>query len=126
MKKKILKILAIDDNLNCLHVIAKFFTLMGGHIVEVAENGADGLKKAVEMHPDFIFLDMVMPDMDGMEVLGKLYLDSRTQEIPVIIITGNRLSDTAYGTLKEKKNFMLLLEKPTDFNQLLNTIEAAI
>lgn len=99
---------------------------MGGHIVEVAENGADGLKKAVEMHPDFILLDMVMPDMDGMEVLGKLYLDSRTQEIPVIIITGDRLSDTDYAALKEKKNFMLLEEKPTNFSRLLKTIEAAI
>lgn len=125
MKTKPLKILAIDDNPNCLYVAASFFTLVGGHIVEAAETGVDGLKKASELHPDFILLDMLLPDMNGLQIMEGLYANASTRDIPVIMITGTRLSDTDYSLLRTKKNFMLLEEKPADFNRLLKTIEAA-
>jgi len=126
MGKKILKILTIDDNQNCLHVVAKFFTLIGGHIVEVAENGADGLRKAAELKPDLILLDMVMPDMNGLQVMDGLSADASTRHIPVIVITGTRLTGNEYGILAAKKNFMLLEEKPADFNKILKVIEATL
>lgn len=126
MKKKILTILTIDDNPNYLKVAAKFFTIVGGHIVEVAENGAEGLKKAAELMPDLILLDMTMPDMNGLQVMDGLCANTRTRNIPVIMITGSRLSDSEYGALEAKENFMQLEEKPADFNRLLKTIEAAI
>lgn len=126
MRKKVLTILTIDDNPNCLQVTARFFTIVGGHIVEVAENGAEGLKKAAKLMPDLILLDMIMPDMNGLQVMDGLYANACTRDIPVIMITGSRLSDSEYGELESKGNFMLLEEKPTDFNRLLKTIEAAI
>lgn len=126
MNKKPLRILAIDDNPNCLHVAARFFTLVGGHMVEAAENGVEGLKKAANLHPDFILLDMIMPDMNGLQVMDGLCANASTRDIPVIMITGASLSDTDYSALIAKKNFMLLEEKPVDFDRLLRTIEAAI
>lgn len=126
MKKRTLKILTIDDSPNCLRVVAKFFTLVGGHIVEVAENGMEGLKKAAELRPDLILVDMVMPDMSGLQVMDGLYANANTRDIPVIMLTGTRLSDSEYGELEAKENFMLLEEKPADFHKLLKTIEAAI
>ncbi|OGR45171.1 MAG: hypothetical protein A2X35_02105 [Elusimicrobia bacterium GWA2_61_42] len=126
MGKKPLRILAIDDNLNCLRVAAKYLTLVGGHLVDVASSGTEGLKKAFELRPDLILLDMIMPDMNGLEVMDGLYTNADTREIPVIVVTGARVSESDYAVLKAKTNFMQLEEKPADFKKLLKTIEIII
>ena len=58
-----------------------------GYSVEVARNGADGLRMARELHPLAITLDVMMPGMDGWTVLGRLKSDPRTADIPVIMLT---------------------------------------
>lgn len=126
MGKKPLRILSIDDNLSCQLVAARFFTLVGGHIVEVAENVSEGFKKAAELRPDIILLDMSMPDMNGFEVLDSLYADTATRDIPVIMITEGSLNDTELDNLKAKANFMLFEQKPANFERLLGRIEAAV
>ena len=126
MKSKPLKILHIDDDLSCRLATAEFFTFMGGHIVEVAENGREGLEKAAEIRPDIILLDMNMPDMNGMEIMDALCACAATRDIPVIIITGAGLSDSEQESLELKPNFMRLEQKPADFERLLGEIEAAL
>ena len=126
MKSKPLKILNIDDDLGCRLATAEFFTFMGGHMVEVSGNGREGLKKAAEIRPDIILLDMNMPDMNGMEIMDALCACAATRDIPVIIITGADLSDSEQDSLKLKRNFMLLEQKPADFEKLLEKIEAAL
>lgn len=126
MEKKSLRILSIDDDPGCQLVTARFLTLVGGHMVEVSENGREGLKKAAELKPDIILLDMSMPDMTGMEVVDALCADAATRDIPVIMITGASLSDTEHASLRNKHNFVRLEQKPTDFEKLLREIEAAL
>ena len=126
MKKKPLRILSIDDDRCCQMVAARFLTFVGGHMVEVAENGREGLKKAAELRPDIILLDMCMPDMSGLEVMKALCADAATRTIPVIMITGASLSDFEKASLLLKPNFMLLEQKPVNFNTLLKMIETAL
>jgi adenylate cyclase len=63
--------------------------------VKVAAAGAVGLEMAKSQRPDIILLDVMMPDMDGYEVLGQLGRDPRTADIPVIFLT-------ALGSVEEE------------------------
>lgn len=126
MSKKPLRILSIDNDQGCLLAAAKFFTLMGGHMVEVAEDGKEGLEKAAQTRPDIVLLDMNMADMTGLEVMDALCVDPATRDIPVILITGCNLSDTEQDRVKAKRNFMGLEQKPADLSKLLEGIEAAL
>lgn len=126
MSRKPIRILSVDDDQGCLLAAAKFFTLMGGHMVEVAENGKKGVEKAAQARPDIILLDMNMPDMTGLEVMDALCADAATRDIPVILITGGDLSDTVRDRVRTRRNFMGLEQKPADFPKLLKEIEAEL
>ena len=67
-----------------------------------ANNGEEGLKIALEKHPDLILLDIIMPVMEGMTMLKKLREDTWGKKVPVILLTN--LSDEAkINTAEEKK-----------------------
>ena len=84
------KILVVEDE-EILLTALKEELLTGDYEVEGAIDGLDGLEKAKSMHPDLILLDLVMPKMDGMEMLQKLKADPEIKDIPVVILTN--LSD---------------------------------
>lgn len=123
MKKAPLKILSIDDDLGCQLAASRYLTFIGGHMVEVAENGRQGLEKAAELQPDIILLDMSMPDMNGIEVMQALHAGPRTCRIPVIMITGTDLGDSDLAGIKGMSNFKLLEQKPVQFSYILEKIE---
>ncbi|MDR3333633.1 MAG: diguanylate cyclase [Treponema sp.] len=80
------KILAVDDdraNVSILHRI-----LSPEYTVLTANSGERALKYAVEEQPDIILLDIILPDMNGFDILVKLKENPLTREIPVIIISG--------------------------------------
>jgi two-component system cell cycle response regulator len=63
-------------------------TVEGLGDVVLAEDGKTGLKLALEVNPDLILLDIVLPDIDGFKVCEALKKDDRTKHIPVIVLTG--------------------------------------
>jgi len=71
-----------------------------GFIVETAENGKFGLQLAEEMHPDIILLDLMMPEMNGDEMLTKMRATDWGRNIKVIILT-NMGEQEAPTTLDE-------------------------
>ena len=79
------KILIIDDSVSNIQLING--VLKDDYEIFFSTNGVSGIKKVYETSPDLILLDVVMPDMDGYEVLTKLKSDLLTREIPVIFIT---------------------------------------
>ncbi|MCL2227077.1 MAG: response regulator [Oscillospiraceae bacterium] len=79
-------VLIIDDEPRNLRAIS--FTLQSEYIVYAAKSGSNAIEIAEEHQPDVILLDVIMPDMDGYEVLGALKKSDKTKNIPVIFITG--------------------------------------
>lgn len=79
-------ILLIEDNCNILENLTEFLEIEGFRIL-VASNGKMGIELAREFIPDLIICDVVMPDMDGHEVLRLLLATAITYEIPFIFST---------------------------------------
>lgn len=78
------RILIIDDDIASRYVLRRWLT--DRYRVEEADNGAEGLRRAAT-RPDAIFLDIVMPDFTGFELLEKLKADADTCDIPVVVYT---------------------------------------
>ena len=80
-------ILIVDDEDDIREVAELALEAVGGWRVSTANSGLEGLAKATEGQPDAILLDVMMPDMDGLETFQKLRANSATQKIPVILLT---------------------------------------
>jgi two-component system cell cycle response regulator len=81
-----MKILSVDDSKTIRLIVAKAFKPFDCTVVE-ATNGVEGLAAAAREKPDLIVLDITMPVMDGIEMLGKLKSDPALKAIPVIMLT---------------------------------------
>ncbi len=90
-------VLIVDDNPRMIHILGE--ALRGSYRVLMALNGERALKRAVlDPRPDIILLDIIMPEMDGMEVCRKLKENPDAKDIPVIFITGKtREYDEEHG-----------------------------
>jgi signal transduction histidine kinase/CheY-like chemotaxis protein len=80
------QVLLIDDDPFLRDALSRLL-LKDGHRVITAENGTEGLRMARELHPGLIILDVLMPRMDGWEVLKALKVDPKLAQIPVIMLS---------------------------------------
>ena len=79
-------LLLIEDDPLMLRMYKKIFEQEGYEII-LAEGGQEGLEKAKSDKPSLILLDIMMPKMDGFEVLTNLKKDPETKNIPVVVLT---------------------------------------
>jgi len=80
------KILIIEDDPLMSRLYKKIFTFEG-YDVDVASDGEEGLKAVSTSKPTLILLDIMMPKMNGMEVLERLKTSDDTKKIPVVVLT---------------------------------------
>jgi DNA-binding response OmpR family regulator len=91
------KVLVIDDEAPIRLLCRVNLEAEGMEVVE-AEDGTVGLELARSERPDVILLDVMMPGLDGWEVLHRLLDDDRTKEIPIVFLTARaELRDRARG-----------------------------
>ena len=80
------KVLVVDDEPDAVELIA--FNLKGaGMEVITAADGAEALKKAAQQSPDLIVLDVMLPEVDGLEVCKVLRRDAKTSAVPILMLT---------------------------------------
>jgi DNA-binding response OmpR family regulator len=79
-------ILLVDDDLTLREMYSERLKAEG-FVVEMAMDGEEALSKATEMHPNIILLDIMMPKINGLDVLKKLREQEETKAIPVIVLT---------------------------------------
>jgi two-component system phosphate regulon response regulator PhoB len=80
------KVLVVDDEPDVLDLVS-YNLGQAGFLVETAADGAEGLRKARSAVPDLILLDLMLPEMDGLEVCKLLRRDPKTNGIPIIMLT---------------------------------------
>lgn len=110
-----MKILVVDDETPVREMLQRGLTQMGGYSVEVAQNGLEAVEKIEKDLFDLVLTDLMMPEMDGMELL-KMIKGTRP-EVPVIMMTAYGSIETAVESMKMGANDYIT--KPIDFNDLL-------
>jgi len=86
-------ILVIDDDSEIRNLF-KWMLESAGYHVALGINGYDGLNKYHAIHPDLIFLDIKMPEMDGVQTLQEIRKSDPEHHCPVLVLTG--FSDNAH------------------------------
>ena len=115
------KILVIEDETSLRDGIRDILSFEG-YDVFTAENGMEGIISAVKNLPDLIFCDIMMPEMDGLEVLSQLKLYESTRLIPFIFTTA--LTDRTDFRVGMSSGADDYITKPFTREDLLNTITA--
>lgn len=115
-------LLIIEDNKDVLLYIQQI--LAANYQVYTAENGAEGVRQAMELIPDIIISDVMMPIMDGYEVCENLKQDERTSHIPIVLLTAKATQDDRIRGLKYGAD--AYLAKPFDKEELLIRLEKLV
>ncbi len=119
------KMLVIDDNIEFRNMISDYFSEFGFEVIQ-AENGEIGLETARKISPDIIFLDVMMPDKSGIEVLRELQTDENTVNIPVMVITGTYFEKTMNDLFLQESNCRGFISKATDISAIQKKVEEII
>ena len=117
------KVLVIDDE-NDILLIIKSALHEEGYDVATANNGYDGLALAEDASPDLIILDIMMPEMDGFEVLQQLRENEKTARIPIVILTGMSSKDKIREALNKGIDYYIV--KPFEYQDLVSKVKIAI
>jgi PAS domain S-box-containing protein len=99
-------ILLIDDDASLRRMYKETLTAHD-FVVATAASGEQGLKLALQNRPDVIVLDLMMPKMDGFQVLSRLRSDRRTINIPVIVVSAKELSQQEREFLRHEMAYFL-------------------
>jgi CheY-like chemotaxis protein len=113
------KILVVDDELDVLKVTT-YRLKKAGYEVSSATDGKAALEEVRKNRPDFIFLDMRLPGMDGIDVCLLIKQDEALKNIPVVFLTAS--SDMAHQEKIEEAKADGVLIKPFEAEQLLETV----
>ena len=112
-----MNILIIDDDVDAADLL-KTFIERNGHKVAQAFTAADGLKELSSKRPDAIFLDIMLPDANGLDVLKQIR--ARDKETPIIMVTGFKDADNVVRAFREGAFDCLL--KPYNYDYLKTDI----
>lgn len=108
------KILIAEDDLPILDLYDKKFTSAGYEVIR-AVDGGEAYQKATETIPDAIILDIMMPVMNGFEVLKKLKKAAETQEIPVVILSNyGEMPNITEGLMGGAVEYLIKVEHSPD------------
>ncbi len=116
-------ILIVDDSPTEVHVMQKALEKHGFRTAAAAD-GAEALAKARDMKPDLIFMDVVMPGVNGFQATRKLAADPVTRSIPVIMVTSkNQETDRIWGMRQGAVDYLV---KPVSIDILIEKAQAAL
>ena len=109
------KILIVDDTVDIVELLLKRFKSEGYETI-AAYDGEEGLRKVEEWRPDLVILDVMMPKMDGFQVLERLRMDEKTKYLPVLMLTAkSKLPEKIKGLQRGADDY---LTKPFDYKEL--------
>ncbi|HVP87717.1 MAG TPA: response regulator, partial [Casimicrobiaceae bacterium] len=93
------KVMVIDDS-NTIRRSAEIFLLQAGCAVILAEDGFDALAKIADHHPDLVFVDIMMPRLDGYQTCALIKKNAKFHSTPVIMLSSkDGLFDRARGRM---------------------------
>jgi CheY-like chemotaxis protein len=120
------KVLVIEDEENIANAFKKQLTILGGFEVDTANGGGEGLKKLSTNQYDIALLDIVMPDIDGLDVLQTVRSDEKKyKQIPIIALT-NVTADDAKKNMQNAGVTDYIVKTNVEPEQLIKAIKDCI
>jgi len=117
------KILAVDDDTTTLGLL-EFLLTKHGYEITTCNNGQEGVKKAQQIKPEVIILDVMMPEMDGIDVCKKLRSLPETINIPILFLSAlGQDVEVMRGLMAGSDGYIV---KPFEPDDLLNQIAKLI
>ncbi len=114
-----LSVLVIDDSPQIRDFVTEYILKPNGFAVDIAVDGAEGLKKVLKSKPDLVLMDYEMPKMSGIEVLRNLR--AQGNKVPVILMTSHGSENVAVEVFRlGAKDYLI---KPFAAQELLDTID---
>ncbi|MGI8778385.1 MAG: response regulator transcription factor [Acidimicrobiales bacterium] len=117
------RVLVIDDDPVILELLRINFEIEGFEVISACD-GQEGLRRAGTDHPDVILSDIMMPRLDGLELLARLRGDPATAEVPVVLLSAKaQRAEVDRGLALGADDYVT---KPFDPLELLDRVNAAL
>ena len=117
------RVLVVDDEPDLISLLVDQLTALG-HDVIVARDGVQGVQEALARRPDVVLTDVIMPFMDGPEMLERLRAAPETRGIPVIALSA--LTDSKTRARMSSLGVRCFLGKPYSLKELASQIQNAV
>lgn len=112
------RILVVDDEIYVLKALEGKFASEGFEVI-AAQDGEEGLQKAIKEHPDLIIADIIMPKLDGISMLKKIREDSWGKDAKVIMLTNLNPEDKIIKDLTEAQPAFYLMKVDTRLEEII-------
>jgi threonine synthase len=89
---RVKRIAIIEDSPDATRLVRRILQAQGNYFIDEATNGRDGLTLIRQTHPNLVILDLMMPDLDGFNVVDTMKADPSLRHIPIIVITAKELT----------------------------------
>lgn len=119
------KILIVDDEKETRILLKDVFDVRGFNCL-VAQDGLEAIKIAQKEHPSLIILDLIMPNMDGIETYKVLKADTGTKHIPIIVFTAQDSEIVSKKGVEEVSDVLSFVLKPFNMRELISIVEKAL
>ena len=113
-------ILVVDDERNIVE-LARMYLRNEGFEIEAAYNGREALEKARALQPSLVLLDIMMPEVDGLEVMRTLRKET---DIPVVMLTSGDFRDAEYTSRQPQPD--AFVAKSMQIEPLMNQVKALL
>ncbi len=117
------KVLVVEDHPDVLDILTLQMEAMGFAVIS-ANNGKEGVKKAIEEKPNLILMDIMMPGMDGREATRRIRSNQETKDVPILVITALTKESQLRECIKAGCNDYIL--KPFNCKDLREKIQAIL
>lgn len=122
--QSLVKILVVDDDMNYQKILKEKLALSGFQTASAAD-GEEGLKLALELKPDLVLLDILMPNMDGITMLEKLR-EKFEYKLPVILLTQVEVSRLLIDAAEKYQIARYYLKANVDLDDLVVNIKGIL
>ena len=123
LQKDVIKVLYVEDAAVIRDTISRLLEI-SGYEVAYAQNGEEGVEKALSWMPDVVLMDLRMPVMDGFNAINQIKTNPKTSHIPIFVISAwSSKKDRTRAKLEGADEYFV---KPPDLNQLIDSIERAV
>ncbi|MDE2188764.1 MAG: response regulator, partial [Patescibacteria group bacterium] len=124
VKEKPIKILWVEDDKFISEILSKKFALLGYDLVK-ANNGTEALTLAENVTPDIVMLDIVMPDVNGFDVLQKLKMKEKYKDVPFIMLS-NLSSPSDIEKAKKLGAVGFIVKAVVSLDEIVSQVEKAV